>query len=78
LWEKKEDQGNKVDLERRNYFVEKMEGVMVIDVAGTINPNFHLVGLVPRLRLVVVVDEIEDSNEDLVHVVDELISRNED
>jgi hypothetical protein len=46
----------------------------VIDVVETTNPNFHLIDLVLLFRFVVVVDEIEDSNEDLVHVVDELIS----
>jgi hypothetical protein len=64
-----------------NYFVEKMAKVKVIDVVETTGPNFQLIDLLVLLfRFVagVVVNEIEDSNEDLVHVVDELISMNED
>jgi hypothetical protein len=72
-----ENQGNKVDLVKMNYFVERMEGFEVIDVVETTNPNFHLVDCVLLFRSVVV-DEIENSTEDLVHVVDELISMNED
>jgi hypothetical protein len=57
-----------------------MGEVKVIDIVETTNPNFHLIDLVLlfQLAVVVVVDEIEDSNEDVVHVVDELISMNED
>jgi hypothetical protein len=72
-----ENQGNKVDPVKMNYFVERMEGFEVIDVVETTNPNFHLVDRVLLFRSVVV-DEIENSTEDLVHVVDELISMNED
>jgi hypothetical protein len=72
-----DNQENKVDLVKMNYFVEKMEGVVVIGVVETTSPNFHLVDRVLLLRSVVV-DGIENSNEDLVHVVDELISMNED
>jgi hypothetical protein len=63
-----------------NYFVEKMAKVKVIDVVETTNPNFHLIDLALLFRFVVDVvdDEIENSNEDLVHAVDELISMNED
>jgi hypothetical protein len=73
----KDNQENKVDLVKMNYFVEKMEGVVVIGVVETTSPNFHSVDRVLLLQSVVV-DGIENSNEDLAHVVDELISMNED
>jgi hypothetical protein len=56
-----------------------MVEVKVIDVVETTSPNCHLIDLLRLFLLLgIVVDETEDSNEDLAHGVDELISMSDD